>query len=238
MPSIAAVSESVYKISWFGPGIQAACSGRNYPNSRRNDFLKEIQIPVDSLRRVKQEHTGEVRIIEKDGDQADAAPADGMLTDRKDITLGILTADCVPVFLASMKVPVIGLIHAGWRGLKQEIIHNGIKKAVKHWELDPAQIKIAFGPAIRSCCYEVTEEFFGYFPKHYQKVKSQTPQTVEKGKVDLIAVAREQLLEAGIRTKNIFDSGLCTSCRNDTFFSARKEKGSKERILSVIRQGV
>jgi len=83
---------------------------------------------------------------------------------------------------------------------------------------------IAFGPAIRQCCYKVGEEFRELFPAHYDG----------RGHVDLVGVIESQLVKRGVMPVQMYDSRLCTSCSNHRFFSARREQGTGERILAII----
>ena len=58
--------------------------------------------------------------------------SDAMITNRKDILLGILTADCAPVFFIDIKKKIICAIHVGWKGAKNNIIKNGVKLMLEY----------------------------------------------------------------------------------------------------------
>ena len=154
--------------------------------------------------------------------------ADGFLTDQKEVGLGILTADCIPVFFYVPGREVIGLAHAGWRGLKADILVKMVEKMKALWGIHPKDIRAALGPAIRKCCYEVGPEFHELFKGFCIQSKDQV-----KPHLDLISFAQSQLLNLGIRPEHCFDSEICTACQNPQFFSWRKEN-TKERILSVL----
>ena len=157
----------IYPLSWFGEGILAAFSGRWYDARHRDDFLQAVGIKKEHLKLPKQEHTDRVGILTAEEDHDLTSSMDALLTDQSDIALGILTADCIPVFVAAPSEGVVGLIHAGWRGLKKGIIKKAIGLAQDRWHLPGSKIKVALGPAIRSCCYTVSAEFADYFPRHY-----------------------------------------------------------------------
>ena len=95
------------------------------------------------------------------------------------------------------------------------------------FNISPARLQVTFGPAIRACCYEVGEEFRGYF--NYGLNNKQG-----RYYLDLAGINKRQLLDAGVREENISDSGLCTSCRSKEFFSYRREGSSSGRMISVV----
>ena len=99
----------------------------------------------------------------------------------------------------------------------------------KIFSSDPKDLIAAFGPAIRQCCYEVGSEFLEYFPGLVKTNKS-------KLFFDLAGAAVFELGNSGVLRKHIYDSSLCTSCRNDEFFSYRKEGVACGRILSVVQK--
>lgn len=201
----------------------------------RRDFLAGLGIDYRDLVCAKQVHKdGIVYIRDKDKGKGalsyDSAIADcdALFTDKKNLPLAIFTADCLSVFLYDPKTPGIGLVHASWRSSKENIAAKTVRLMQKKFDTKAKDIYAGFGPAIRGCCYEVGEEFKDFFhyglkyrSKHYY--------------LDLAAVNKQQLLDSGVLEKNISDAGICTSCRNDEFFSFRKEGSSCGRAMSVMR---
>jgi polyphenol oxidase len=217
--------KGIYLIPFSSRQVIAAYSGREYPFSQRDTFLKDLSIAPSSLRLVKQVH-GDVIITPCEGDTG-TPEGDGLIATDSGMTIGILTADCIPVFFWDAVQGIGALAHAGWRGLKAEIIPKMIRQLRADFETRPSTLQMAFGPAIRKCCYEVGEEFKEIFPEYYEKTGS------SKAHIDLIAIARDQAVREGVPAPLIMDSGICTSCQNGRFFSARKDK-SPERILSIL----
>ena len=80
--------------------------------------------------------------------------ADAMVTDRPDIALGIVTADCAPVLFADPRAGVVGAAHAGWRGAVAGVIEATIA-AMARLGATPASTVAAIGPCIRQPSYEV-----------------------------------------------------------------------------------
>lgn len=226
--NLARAGDGAYRIDSFGGGVVAGFSGRVFDNSRRKEFLAELGLDPEDLLMVKQVHGNKVIAADGLDPKLEEKPADGLVTDRKGIVLGVRTADCVPVFFHDPVRKAVGIAHGGWRGIKEGILERMLAMFSFRFRVRAQNLKVAFGPSIRTCCYEVGSEFKGYFPDFYR------PRTGVKGNVNLIAAARRQLITWGVRPENIYDTQLCTVCRNDLFYSHRVEKQTPERILNVI----
>ena len=96
--------------------------------------------------------------------------ADAVITDQKNIPIGVLTADCVPVLICDEKKKIIAAIHAGWKGAYKDIISKVINFMIKKGS-NPKNITAAIGPAISVKNYEVKEDFKRKFIKKDKKNK-------------------------------------------------------------------
>jgi polyphenol oxidase len=168
-----------------------------------------------------QVHGAKVTIVAASGAPAPfTAPADGQATDRDDVLCAVRTADCLAVLLASDGA--VAAVHAGWRGLRGGVVANGIE-ALQTLGASPTVAVI--GPGARGCCYEVGDEIieaFAAYPSAFTSAR----------KVDLAAIAREQLLAAGVST--VYDCGICTICSSsEDFFSYRRDHGQTGRMLGA-----
>lgn len=146
----------------------------------------------------------------------DAAPLDRVdahVSDREDLALLVLVADCLPVALAGGGR--IGMVHCGWRGLADGIV----AKAVAHFDEPPAA---AVGPGIGRCCYEVGDEVRSRFEARFSDGRM----------LDLRAIAEDRLRDAGVTPVEHVD--LCTSCRADLFFSHRRDGGVTGRQGGLV----
>ncbi len=205
-------------------------------NALRNriNFLEPLGIDYRLLVCAKQVHSGSIRIVSQADKGSGAlsyesaiADTDAFITDKSGLPLAIFTADCLSVFVYDPHAPAIGLVHAGWRSSKERILFKTIALMKERFNTDPRRICVAFGPAIRECCYEVGADFNDYFPGAVQ----------QRGRayyLDLIRVNKLQALEAGVQEALITDSGICTCCRNEDLFSYRKEGKSCGRMMSVV----
>ena len=155
---------------------------------------------------------------------------DALITNKKDLVLSILTADCVPVLLLDSKKGVIAAVHAGWKGTKEQIVAKTVEKMVDVFDCKAEDIIAGIAPSIGRCCYEVGEEVaenFDDIPHAYDSVG-------EKFMLDLPFINKTQLLNAGLQESNIEMSQLCTACEVERFFSYRKEQGCSGRFISMI----
>jgi YfiH family protein len=183
---------------------------------------------------------------------------DGLITCTPGIFLGIQTADCLAVILADTKQRAVGVFHAGWRGTVKRIVEKGVGEMRRWFGTLPKNIKAAIGPGIHACCYEVGPEVrqqfesqFAYAKDLFREVKESDPvrekypllflnarapghgELPPKLFLDLVEASHRQLISAGVLTKNISASTLCTTCRPDMLFSYRAEKGITGRMMAV-----
>jgi YfiH family protein len=138
------------------------------------------------------------------------ADADGVATAASGVAALVLTADCLPIALATPKA--IAMLHAGWKGLADGVLEAGVQ-AVR--ALDPAgELAAAIGPGAGGCCYVVGDEVAARFPE----VRRRADRTI-----DLKAIAARRLRDAG--AVEVLDVERCTMCEPDIFFSHRASGG-------------
>ena len=202
-------------------------------DNRRN-FLSSLGIDYRDLICGRQIHGNNIKYVTED-DKGSGAFAyggsmpdvDGFITDKKNVPIAVFTADCLSVFIYDPKTPSIGMVHCGWRSSKENIVLTAIKLMQERFNIEPKNLYAGFGSSIRGCCYEVSKDFKDYFSQAL----------IEKdGKfyLDLAAVNKEQLINAGLKEENIFPPQVCTFCHNDEFFSYRKEGIACGRMMSVM----
>ncbi len=179
----------------------------------RQTLATTLDLPLDAVVQGRQVHGTHV---ERNAQRPTAEPpeADGQATTQRDTALLVLTADCLPIALIGQHA--VAMLHAGWRGLAGGIVAEGVK-ALR--ELGATEIKAAIGPGAGGCCYEVGADVAAAFER---------PQ----GRLDLKAIAREELQAAGVSA--VHDAGLCTLCSDpELFFSHRRDGGVTGRQAGV-----
>ncbi len=200
----------------------------------RKHFLAKLGIDFQNLVSAGQIHGSAIKYVLKEDKGRGALSydtsipdTDSLITDKRNLPLAVFTADCLPIFLYDSKTPAIGLVHAGWRSTQENIIARTVELMKEKFNTPTAGLIVGFGPAIRKCCYEVEKKFIDFFSFGL----------VEKNKryyLDLAEINKKQLLDLGVEPLNIFDSGVCTSCQNENFFSYRKEGKNCGRMMSVL----
>lgn len=200
----------------------------------RKKFLGSIGIDYKYLICAKQVHGRNVVYVgEKDRGkgaldyESSVADCDGFFTDKKGIPVAILTADCLSVFIYDPMKPAVAILHAGWRSTEKNICSEGIRSLQDKFGSQAHRMIVGFGPSIGPCCFEVEKDFKSNFP--YGLIK-------KDGRVfmDIASVNRQQLINCGVKEKNIFDPKICTFSDNENFFSFRKEADKSGRMISVI----
>jgi copper oxidase (laccase) domain-containing protein len=129
---------------------------------------------------------------------------DGIITNQRRVALGIYVADCCAVYIVDPKTPAIGLVHSGRKGTELGVVTNAINQMVHRFASDPANMIVQLSPCIR--------------PPHYE--------------IDFAAEIMRQCRAFGV--KEVHDSGACTACDLDRYYSYRAEKGKTGRMLALI----
>lgn len=148
--------------------------------------------------------------------EADLPRADGHTTTARGLALLVFAADCLPVALASRGR--VAMVHCGWRGVAEGIVGA----AVERFEGEPPEAVV--GPGIGSCCFEVGREVSSRF--------EDVDGAVSGAMLDLRRVVEARLAAAGVERVEHVD--LCTSCREDLFFSHRRDGGVTGRQCGMV----
>ena len=123
----------------------------------RNLALKKLKLNKKKLIIANQNHSSKVIIINKNNLDK-KTNADGMITSLKDVALGILTADCAPIFIYDNKNKFICCLHSGWKGALNNISKNAIKLFEKN-NIQSADLVAIIGPCLGAKKFEVDKNF-------------------------------------------------------------------------------
>ncbi len=159
---------------------------------------------------------------------------DALVTDEAGLSVGVRTADCVPILLLDSEKRAVAAVHAGWRGSASEIVRCALHKMASDFGSDPTHIWAAIGPCIRACCYEVGSEVAQNFEYIFPEWAADAPKPDGKRNLDLAQANIRQMKAAGVPANQIFDSCLCTACQIETFYSYRREPQNPGRETSAI----
>jgi YfiH family protein len=196
-----------------------------------NNIVLSDQVHKDKILIVDEKHRGNGLI--HDGGICEI---DALITDKKDIALVTLYADCVPIFILDKKRKVIALAHGGWRGTVKKIGQKVINRMVSDFGTDPRNCIVGIGPSIGKCCYEVDDYVIGQFKESYDNISAFT-KLKGNGRylLDLWYANRLSLIEAGVPCENITVSQICTKCNSDLLFSYRADNGVTGRMAAIIQ---
>ena len=195
------------------------------------------QIHSDLVMDVEKEDGGRGYFTDADGE------CDGYITDAIGVTLGVKTADCVPILLEARdsenRVVTVAALHAGWRGTYSEIVVRALEN-MRRRGIDPKRVFAAIGAAVCPDCYEVDEHFYRLFEEKFPTAPLNRffPQQAPYH-ADLKEVNRWLLIGAGVPEENIDVCQLCTCCRQDLFFSHRYAtahgigRGTRLSVISI-----
>ena len=153
----------------------------------------------------QQIHGDKIAIVDRPvASDKEFAGCDGIITHQKRIALGIHVADCCAIYVVDPKTPAIGLVHSGKKGTELAVVTSAIAQMRSGFGSKPSDLIVQLSPCIR--------------PPHYE--------------IDFAAKIIEQCRAGGV--SKIHDSGVCTACDIDRYYSYRAEKGKTGRMLALL----
>jgi YfiH family protein len=150
------------------------------------------------------------------------AEFDGLVCDRPGPVLGAFAADCTPILFAEPEARVSGAAHAGWRGTVAGVVQNVVRRMTEAGAR-PERLRVALGPSIGPCCFEVGPEVVAEFRAAFGALPGLVVAGPRKDHLDLRVATRAVLERAGVRPEHIDDRPPCTRCEADRFFSYRRD---------------
>ncbi len=160
-----------------------------------------------------------------------APEADAATADRPGLILGVQTADCLPALIVDPRRRVVAAVHAGWRGTAAGVLRETLK-ALAALGCRAPDLRVALGPAIGVCCYEVGEDVRSAFgaagERFFKDAAGRGPH------LDLRQANLTQLGEWGVSPDRISQVQDCTACRPDLYPSYRRDGKNCGRILSYV----
>ena len=173
--------------------------------SAHREIRKAIGVGDWPLATAQQVHGNKIAVVDTSLKTDKEFPGrDGIITNQRGVALGIYVADCCAIYIVDSKTPAIGLVHSGRKGTEVGVAPNAIREMVDRFGSEPADMIIQLSPCIR--------------PPHYE--------------VDFAAETVQQCRSLGVR--EIHDSGVCTACDLDRYYSYRAEKGKTGRMLALL----
>jgi YfiH family protein len=158
--------------------------------------------------------------------------ADASYSQNIGTVCGILTADCLPVFVSNNEGTAIGIAHAGWRGLVDGIIESLIESLIESFNCNTEDLIVHLGPAISQLSFEVGEEVKSQYLSKNENFESCFTFLNDKHYLDLYDAARVVLQGLGI--SSISGGDRCTYREQDQYFSYRRDGEQSGRMAHLI----
>lgn len=215
----------------MGAGVRAGAVAGGMPEGR-------IVMPM-------QTHTANVGVLTEEmlpaADDGDCGRSlfpdtDALITQLRNVAIGVRTADCVPIILYAPDIEAVAAVHAGWKGTYAGICINTVAK-LKEMGADPRKMRAAMGPCICGKCYEVDTALAGKFRERFGDFPLTPGIAPGKYLLDLPAVNRRQLLDCGLSEANIHLPTVCT-LESAAWPSWRRTPGTPERLFTLIQLGM
>ncbi len=210
----AGVSDGIYSSLNCGYG-----SGDDIEKVKKNRRIVAEEMGGGALCTVHQTHSPDAVIVNEAWEHKDAPKADALVTNKPNIILGVLTADCLPILFTDEKNWVIAAAHSGWKGAFSGVIENTIEK-MQQLGASISNIHATIGPAIAQKSYEVGAEFFERFIGQDTNNERFFVSQDDKYLFDLAGYAKKRLTHAGISQINIIAQD--TYFNDNEFFSYRR----------------
>jgi len=224
------ISRGIYKSLNCGPG---SFDKKINIKKNLNIVLNKIKYKKKNLILLNQIHSNKFYYLKKNLKKR--LKGDGILTNYRQLALGILTADCAPILFYDPKKKLIGAAHAGWRGAYKKITKKIINFYLKNGS-NLKDIYIVIGPCISQKNYEVKNDFKKKFVKQNLNNKKYFKSKANKIFFSLKDYLAGQLKEFGIKNIEIIKKDTFNVKNN--FFSARRSLKNKNndygRNISII----
>ena len=225
-------STGIFKSLNCGPG-----SSDNKKNVLNNLKIvcNKINTKPKKIILLNQIHSNKFYYISKNSKLNNKFEGDALITDKKNLPIAVLTADCAPILIHDKEKKMIAAIHAGWRGA-----HNGIVTRVVNFMIkkgcSPKNITAAIGPCISINNYQVKEDLIKKFIEKDKKNMIFFKKKKDVNYFNLNKYIYFQLKNLNIKKIDIINKDTFNAKNN--FFSARRSISRNEndygRNISII----
>mgnify|MGYP003288285459 CR=1 FL=1 len=209
--------------------------GRVQENRRR--FSRALGYDAADLIALRQVHGNRVAVLAagRDPRVVRGAPGDALITDRPQLPLAVITADCFPVVLVAPQLPAVGIVHSGRKGTAVQVVPTAIELMCREFRVQPDAVFAAIGPGIGGCCYEVDAASAAPFiTQDVDEDAVYRPSRPGHVYLDLQHVILRQLEAVGLPSSQVWSANLCTACHPQWFYSYRREGPRSGRMLNVV----
>lgn len=231
------ISEGVFKSS--NAKFETSDKKENVEMNRKL-MLQTINCDAKTnLITLNQQHTNKIiTILEPINDTSKFLniEADGIITNQKKLAIGVITADCIPVLLFDTKLQLLCILHCGWKGIYNNIIHEAILK-FKSIGSNIKNLLVALGPSLKQKSYEVDTDFYKNIISQDLKYTKLFKPVKNKYLFDCTLYCLMKLKQEGIKNSKIDIIDLDTYTNEDLFFSYRRSLITKDHLNIPTNEG-
>ncbi|MGA7910923.1 MAG: polyphenol oxidase family protein [Candidatus Dormiibacterota bacterium] len=192
----------------------------------RRAFARALGLDSERLTTVGAVHGNRIGRVDEPQDVVQGV--DGLVTDRKGVSLFATYADCYPIALWDPEKKVVALVHAGWRGTQARVAAAAVMAMRDDYGSEPAGIVAGIGPGICGLCYEVGGEVASQFDGRFVK-----PGRDDRFLLDLASANASQLEAAGVGAVHVI--GVCTKETDFLPSHRRNPDGTRFGAIVAIR---
>lgn len=216
--------------SFASPSLAHGISSRSFGDIKSkkgvnrvnlNNFLESLHIKGALTVSMRQTHSANVSFITY-ADCGEIKNTDGLVTNVKNFFLYAVTADCLPLLFWDKKKEIIGVAHAGYKGILKGIIPQ-VLQTMQKAGAGIKDIRVGVGPGIHVCCYTVSLDRIAQFRNKFPRFTNIFEERDSQYFLNLLSIVYQQLTAYGLLPSQIEQSPLCTKCNSDIFFSYRSD---------------
>ena len=196
-------------------------------HKNRECFYQHLALTGQQVAFGEQMHTANAMLVH---DAGIFKKTDALITQKKNVFLAVLIADCFPVFLFDPASTTVAVIHAGWRGTRAGIIENTLDLLRLELNLQAGGMIAAVGPGLQRECFEVRKDVYELFDGQYLSPHREA----DKKYLDLRQVIVDKLRRQGVSEERLEWSNECTMCSAEKFYSYRRQGKNSGRMMAII----
>ena len=197
---------------------------------QRNILREKLKNTSNNALFLHQVHSDQGLIVSNNYQLSLEKTGDFLITNLKNIKIGILSADCLPIIFYDKGNHISAIAHAGWPGTLKYIAKNVLFFMKKKFNSDVSNIKVFFGPSAKVCCYEVDNVFYQKINNHL--IDKTLIKRDNKFYFDIPNYNKLILQKEGVFDFNL-DSNICTICNMEYCSFRRKQESSGLQMTTI-----
>jgi hypothetical protein len=178
----------------------------------RRRFYKKNNIDGNKIAFMYLNLEGEAQYADKPTKENEYINVNSLVTDKKDLYLALVVADCSPVILFDTKKEIVALVHCGRFNVENRILENTLDLMKEKFNTNPKDLLVYIGPSIKPDSYMFDKGIFDQMKKDSEIIKTlhHVPGEKKEYRVDVPLSVKNILKRAGVKEEDILDIGIDT----------------------------